>query len=114
MLRFLDIDVSVGACGVTRDYAKAIHYYTQASAQDNALASLYLGVMNHFGIGYGEANIQRADRYYKKALAVGGLETQLQYMAKLLQQSLSIVNHSWLSSFHLGLEYVVKLLWGGL
>lgn len=95
-----------------RDYAKAIHYYTQASAQDNALASLYLGVMNHFGIGV-EANIPRANRFYSKALSVGGLETQLQYMTKLLQQSLLLVNHRWLSSFHLGLEYVVKLLWGG-
>ena len=82
------------------------------------MASVYMGVMSHFGIGTAKS-AQRAQRYYEAALAVGAapaagpaaLPTQLKLMVQTLQWMVSVRGYSLLSPLTLSVEYVVQMLW---
>ena len=57
--------------GVERDYWKALTYFELASEHDIFLADYLLGRIYHFGAGPIEKDIDKASKYYKKAIEQG-------------------------------------------
>ena len=109
-----------GKCGLLeRNYENAIYYYHLASYAKNGMASAYLGVMYHFGIGVSDRNVEsnmiRAERYYQDALSSGNIDSiQLRATISMLQKMLSwkkTSSFSLLNSFHYSVDYVIKTLW---
>ena len=101
-----------GSCGVTKDIKQAERWYSRASHYGNGLASLYLGVMHHFGIGGLPINVDRASRYYDKALLSPSLEVQMHMIGRGLKYMLGIKSYSILRPISYSMDYVVRRLWG--
>jgi TPR repeat protein len=51
----------------SKDLSASLWWYSKASHAGSSLGSIYVGLMNHFGIGV-PSNLYRASRYYKHAL----------------------------------------------
>lgn len=104
-----------GSHHIKRDYKKAMQFYQRASVLRHGVATAYLGVIYHFGIGLdqqGGANLDRAARYYEEALKTKSIESQqLKLLITSLQAALGMNSYSFLSPISLGVEYVVKMLW---
>lgn len=104
-----------GTCGlVSYDASQAILWYTRAASLDFPLASLYLGVIYHFGIKETPINVVRANRYYDDALKSDKLDTQLQIMTNSLKYMLGMRSYSVFKPLSIGLDYVIQKLWGSL
>lgn len=96
-----------------KNYIKAMTYYQRASQGHHPLASVYLGVMNHLGLGLTSGpNPVRAARYYELAMkSEQAMETQVKLLVSSLQAALSMKAWSYLSSVNMGVEYLIKMIW---
>lgn len=102
--------------GVIKNIPHAIYYYSKASAKGCKLASVYLGVMNQFGIGI-DINTNRALKYYDYSLSDKiddnkPLELQIKLMTQTLIWMITTAgSYSIMKPFTISTEYVVKMLW---
>jgi SEL1 protein len=62
-----------GGYGITRNYPKALHYFRQAAAQGDAMATCSLGWMYANGFGVAQDNLT-AIKYYRQAIELGNVQ----------------------------------------
>jgi TPR repeat protein len=97
-------------CGLSVvNYERALWYYSKASYLGSHLASAYLGVMYHFGLGTA-VNPLRAGRYYALALEQD-TEKSIASFVQSLKYALSVKDYYFMMPVNLGLDYVVRKLW---
>jgi TPR repeat protein len=66
-----------------RDLSASLWWYSKASHAGSPLGSIYVGLMNHFGIGV-PSNRYRASRYYQYALNQSNGESQVSPMCCII------------------------------
>jgi hypothetical protein len=66
-----------GTCGVPKqDFELALRWYTRASVHGLSVGAYNVGYMHEYGIGGMSVNLERAARYYRRALVLSpSLET---------------------------------------
>lgn len=74
-----------------KSFTEAYKWYHRASAMGSSQGSMYVGMMNHFGVGT-KKNLARALRYYEMALTKTNMHFSMQYLTQLLTRLCSAKN----------------------
>jgi hypothetical protein len=105
---------------LSKDYEKALYYYRRASILHHGMATAYLGVMHHFGIGlpHDGPNPLRAARYYTQAFQSPDWSTsnhpqanQMKMFIQSMQTALNMKSYTFFDPVNYGLEQLIKTLW---
>jgi len=97
-------------CGIgVVNHTKALWYYTKASFMGSPLASAYVGVMYHFGLGV-KVNHHRAERYYSLA-SEQHADTAVMAVIQSLKYALGMKDYYFMMPVNAGVDYVVRTLW---
>ena len=98
------------SCGIHQvDYTRALWYYSKASAAGHPLASTYIGVMHHFGLGV-SSNLLRAQRYYDLAITQE-VDPSVSTIIHSLKYALGLQDYYFMMPINMGVDYVVRKLW---